>query len=107
MNSTGGGIYKQLSLSPLEEAPANFLQFEKQLNPGGNVKVVSILPQYVFNVNITVLEGKENMPTTSATVCERQETKKKGDIVKKNEISNGSKGIIPSMIQYNKRTKNC
>ncbi|XP_017465623.1 PREDICTED: uncharacterized protein LOC108358680 [Rhagoletis zephyria] len=32
-NATGGGIYKQLTLCPLEEAVANLLQFNKQLSP--------------------------------------------------------------------------
>lgn len=35
--ATGGGIFKQLTLSPLEEAVANLLQFDKQINPEGAV----------------------------------------------------------------------
>lgn len=31
--ATGGSIFKQLILSPLEEAVVNLLQFQKQLNP--------------------------------------------------------------------------
>lgn len=34
--ATGGGAYKQVPLSPLEEAVANLLEFEKQINPRGN-----------------------------------------------------------------------
>ena len=34
-DATGGGIFKQFTLSPLEEAVANLLQFQKQLNPQG------------------------------------------------------------------------
>lgn len=32
VNATGGGTYKQLALSPLDEAAANLMQFQKQLN---------------------------------------------------------------------------
>ena len=34
-DATGGGIFKQFTLSPLQEAVANLLQFQKQLNPQG------------------------------------------------------------------------
>lgn len=34
-NATGGGRFKQFTLSPLEESVANLLQFQKQLNPQG------------------------------------------------------------------------
>ncbi|XP_037825558.1 uncharacterized protein LOC119613600 [Lucilia sericata] len=37
VNATGGGTFKQFSLSPLEEAAANLMQFQKQLNPEGEV----------------------------------------------------------------------
>lgn len=36
MRATGGGINKYVILSPLEEAVANLLQFEKQINPEGS-----------------------------------------------------------------------
>lgn len=36
-NATGGGRFKQLQLSPLEEAVANLMQFEKNLAPKGLV----------------------------------------------------------------------
>lgn len=38
--ATGGGIFKQQTLSPLEEAVANLLQFQKQINPEGDVQGV-------------------------------------------------------------------
>lgn len=34
--ATGGGVYKQVPLSPLEEAVANLLEFNKQVNPAGD-----------------------------------------------------------------------
>lgn len=33
--ATGGGVFKQLLLSPLEESVANVLQFQKHLSPEG------------------------------------------------------------------------
>ncbi|XP_017461242.1 PREDICTED: uncharacterized protein LOC108354575, partial [Rhagoletis zephyria] len=33
--ATGGGANRQIQLSPLEEAVANWLQFEQQINPKG------------------------------------------------------------------------
>ena len=58
VNATGGGIYKQLQLSPLEEAA---------------VTVGEILTQNMSDFNVTILENEENMASTSATVREGQE----------------------------------
>ncbi|XP_067629238.1 uncharacterized protein [Eurosta solidaginis] len=41
-NATGGGMNKQFTLSPLEEAVANLLQFDKQLSPEGIVQGVQL-----------------------------------------------------------------
>ena len=38
--ATGGGMFKQVVFSLLEEAVANLLQFQKQLNPEGAVQGV-------------------------------------------------------------------
>lgn len=43
--ATGGGILKLLTLSPLEEAEANLLQFHKQINLGGVVQRVQCQSQ--------------------------------------------------------------
>ncbi|XP_017470685.1 PREDICTED: uncharacterized protein LOC108362279 isoform X1 [Rhagoletis zephyria] len=43
-NATGGGMYKQLTLCPLEEAVANLLQFNKQLSPEGVLQGVQLPP---------------------------------------------------------------
>lgn len=45
MRATGGGINKYIILSPLEEAVANLLQFEKQINPEGAAYGVPEVPQ--------------------------------------------------------------
>lgn len=52
--ATGGGIYKQLPLSPLEEAVANLLQFQKQLNPEG-------VAQGVPNTSYDLPQVEENI----------------------------------------------
>ena len=51
-SSTGGGIFKQMTLSPLDESVANIMQFQKLLNrPGGalgienkeNIRVINVI----------------------------------------------------------------
>lgn len=55
--STGGGIYKQHILSPLEESVANLLQFQKQLNPEGTIQGVQLIN--CENVDIEALESTD------------------------------------------------
>lgn len=104
VNATGGGRFKQLTLSPLEEAAANLMQFQKQLNPEGEVQVM------------VMLEDDENLPTTSATLIQKPESssKRKRNETRKNDERNellenhnamqkeGFKEIANTMIGINK-----
>lgn len=74
--ATGGGAYKQVPLSPLEEAVANLLEFEKQINPRGNAvglaeqDEVEALPIEEELIRNLTSESGENVDvaTTSAEI---------------------------------------
>ncbi|XP_017483658.1 PREDICTED: uncharacterized protein LOC108372472 isoform X2 [Rhagoletis zephyria] len=93
-NATGGGMYKQLTLCPLEEAVANLLQFNKQLSPEGVLQGVQLPPaetqhQTSSPVEFAPLDGaqlieciqlcppdlpcEEEEPTTSASARSRNQ----------------------------------
>lgn len=79
INATGGGTYKQLPLSHLEEAAANFLQFEKQLSPAGKIQgIVSgddvQIENTISDLDVTILEDDENVPSTSTNLRKRKRT---------------------------------
>ncbi|XP_017466345.1 PREDICTED: uncharacterized protein LOC108359153 [Rhagoletis zephyria] len=93
-NATDGGMYKQLTLCPLEEAVANLLQFNKQLSPEGVLQGVQLPPaetqhQTSSAVEFAPLDGaqiiecillcppdlpcEEEEPTTSASARSRNQ----------------------------------
>lgn len=95
VNATGGGRFKQLTLSPLEEAAANLMQFQKQLNPEGEVQgfplvVGDEIATHVCDFNLVMLEDDENLPTTSATLIQKPESssKRKRNETRKNDERN-------------------
>lgn len=88
----------------MEEAAANLMQFQKQLNPEGEVQVM------------VMLEDDENLPTTSATLIQKPDSssKRKRNETRKNDERNellenhnamqkeGFKEIANTMIGINK-----
>lgn len=58
INATGGGRFKQLPLSPLEEATANLMEFETLLNPGGEIQGIPTIIEIenISTMNHSILE---------------------------------------------------
>ncbi|XP_019894828.1 uncharacterized protein LOC109614041 [Musca domestica] len=83
-SSTGGGIFKQMILSPLEESVANIMQFLKLLNPPGralgienneNISVIDVIVNE--NEQVDNVDDEADVTTFEASRSSRKNNSRK------------------------------